>query len=92
MTNRITNAEIMDSALKGFYRVGDVAALFIAVLIVSEVVGLTICPQPDTVMGWFTLFQSNRIIGLLDFWGLEVPMYALFPPVVPRPVRCTTEG
>jgi hypothetical protein len=24
------------------------------------------------------LFQSNRIIGLLDFWGLEVPMYAMF--------------
>jgi hypothetical protein len=58
-----------------------VAALFIAVLIVSEVVGLAICPQPDTVIGWFTLFQSNGIIGLQDFWGLEVPMYALFPPL-----------
>lgn len=78
MTNRITNAEIVDCALKGLYRAGGVAALFIAVLIVSEVVGLTIWPQPDTVIGWFTLFQSNRIIGLLDFWGLEVPMYVLF--------------
>jgi hypothetical protein len=30
------------------------------------------------VSGWFALFQSNTMIGLLDFWGLEVPMYVMF--------------
>ena len=35
-------------------------------------------PQPNTISGWFILFQANPIIGLLDFWGLDVPMYAMF--------------
>ena len=70
--------ETIDPAWKGLYRVGGMAALIVAVLVLSEVVGFTFYPQPSTVIGWFTLFQSNRIIGLLDFWGLEVPMYMLF--------------
>jgi len=72
------NAETADSAWKSLYKVGGVAALIVVVLTLSEIVGFTFYPQPDTVAGWFALFQSNGIIGLLDFWGSEAPMYALF--------------
>jgi hypothetical protein len=79
--NQVSNAKSSDSDWKNLYRVGGVAALIWAVLALSEVIGLTFYPQPSTVSGWFMLFQSNRIIGLLDFWGLEVPMYAMFTMV-----------
>jgi hypothetical protein len=78
MMNQVTNAEAADSAYKGLYKVAGAAAFVVVVLTLSEVVGLTLYPQPSTVSGWFMLFQSNRIVGLLDFWGLEVPMYAMF--------------
>jgi hypothetical protein len=76
--NQAINAETSDSAWKNLYKVGGVAALIAAVLTLGEVVGLAIYPQPDTVNDWFMLFQSNRFIGLLDFWGLEFPMYIMF--------------
>jgi hypothetical protein len=59
-------------------RVGGVAALVVALLTVMEVVFFIIYPPPITVNGWFELFQSSPIIGLLDFWGLELFMYAMF--------------
>jgi len=59
-------------------RVGGVAALVVALLTVMEVVFFIIYPPPITVIGWFELFQSSPIIGLLDFWGLELFMYAMF--------------
>lgn len=47
-------------------------------LILGDVVVLAIYPQPDPIIDWFALFQSNSIVGLLDLWGLEVPMYLMF--------------
>jgi hypothetical protein len=41
-------------------------------------VAFALFPQPSTVSDWFLLFQAKPIVGLLDFWGLEVPMYAMF--------------
>jgi len=81
MMNQVTSAETADSAYKSLYKLGGAAALIVVVLTLSEVIGLTFYPQPSTVSGWFMLFQSNRIIGLLDFWGLEFPMYAMFTMV-----------
>ena len=78
MVNQVTDAETADSTYKSLYKVGGAAALIVAVLTMSEVIGFTFYPQPGTVSDWFMLFQSNRIIGLLVFWGLEVPMYAMF--------------
>ncbi|HUV62961.1 MAG TPA: DUF4386 family protein [Sedimentisphaerales bacterium] len=76
--NQVANAESADSAYKSLYKLGGAAALIVVVLTLSEVIGLTFYPQPTTVSGWFMLFQSNRILGVLDFWGLEVPMYVMF--------------
>lgn len=76
--NQGTNPETADPAYKRLYKLGGAAALIVAVLTLSEVIVFTIYPQPGTVSDWFMLFQNNRIIGLLDFWGLEVPMYVMF--------------
>jgi hypothetical protein len=58
--------------------VGGVAALTVAFLTVVEVIAFAIFPQPSTVRGWFDLFQANPVVGVVDFWGLEVPMYVMF--------------
>jgi hypothetical protein len=76
--NQITGAETLNSDWKNLYKLGGVAALCVVVLTLSEVGFLIFYPQPSTISGWFMLFQSNRIIGLLSFWGFEVPMYAMF--------------
>ncbi len=78
MMDQFANADTADSAYESLYKLGGAAALMVAVLTLGEVIGLTFYPQPSTMSDWFMLFQSNRIIGLLDFWGLEVPMYAMF--------------
>jgi hypothetical protein len=59
-------------------KLGGIAAWMAAVLTLGEVILFTLYPQPETVAGWFELFQANQIIGLLEFWGLEIPMYLLF--------------
>jgi hypothetical protein len=76
--SQVNNNLSAGHAYNSFYKIGGASALIVAVLTISEVVILAFYPQPGTVSGWFELFQSNRIIGLLDFWGLEVPMYLMF--------------
>lgn len=66
MTTRVTDAEAADSAWKDLYRVGAVAALLVAVFVPLQIVVFVTNPPPSTVIGWFTLFQNNRLIGLLD--------------------------
>lgn len=72
------NTETVDLTYSNLYKLGGVASLIVAVLTLIEVVFLVIYPQPSTVIGWFKLFQRNKFIGLLDFWGLEIPMYLMF--------------
>ncbi len=81
MKNQVTHAETADSRWKSLYRVGGAAALITAVLIAIEIIVFTAYPPPSTVIGYFTLFQSNRLIGLLDLYLLEIPAYALFVPM-----------
>jgi len=76
--NQVPDAETADSTYKGLYKLGGLAALLVAMLTLSEVIVLAFYPQPGTVSGWFLLFQSHKLIGLLSFWGLEVPMYLMF--------------
>lgn len=78
MMGQVRYADPADSPYRSLYKLGGVAALIVAVLTLSEVIVLAFYPQPGTVSGWFMLFQSNKFIGLLDFWGLEVPMYGMF--------------
>ncbi len=81
MTNQVTHAETTDSAWKGLYKVGGAAALIVTVLLLIEIIVFTAYPLPSTVIGYFTLFQSNRLLGLLDLYLLEILTYALFVPM-----------
>jgi len=67
-----------DNVHNSLYRLGGIAAWTAALLTVGEVILFIFYPQPETVMGWFELFQENWFLGLLEFWGLEIPMYILF--------------
>jgi len=78
MVYRDSDVDTATSAYKSLYRIGGVAALVAAGLIIGLLISFTLYPQPSTVSDWFELFQSNKIIGLLDFWGLEVLMYAMY--------------
>jgi len=87
--NQVTNAEIADSAYKSLYKLGGAAALIVVVLTLSGVMGLTFYPQPGTVSGWFMLFQSNRIIGLLGFGSSDVRNVH---HGISRPLRCAQKS
>ncbi|NIQ78462.1 MAG: DUF4386 family protein [Anaerolineae bacterium] len=79
--SQVAGARAPDPAYRSLHRLGGVAALIVAFLTVAEIMAFALFPQPSTISGWFILFQANPIIGLLDFWGLEVPMYAMFAMV-----------
>lgn len=48
------------------FRIGGYAAILMAVLIPIQIVIFIAWPPPQDVMGYFTLFQRNRLLGLLD--------------------------
>ena len=70
-----------NSKWRGLYKVGGMAAIIAAVLLLIEIIVFIIWPQPSTVLGYFTLLQTNKIIGLIDFYLLEVIAYILFIPM-----------
>lgn len=73
--------ETSDSRWNNLYKIGGIAAIFSALLLLVEIIVWTIWPQPTTVIDYFTLFQTNRLIGLIDFYLLEVVAYVLFLPM-----------
>jgi hypothetical protein len=81
MTNQVTHTETTDSAWKGLYKVGGAAALIVTVLLSIEIIVFTAYPLPSTVIDYFTLFQTNRLLGLLDLYLLEILAYALYVPM-----------
>jgi fumarate reductase subunit D len=48
------------------FRVGGIAALTIVLLIPIQIVIFVVWPPPNTVIGWFTLFQDSPVVGLID--------------------------
>lgn len=79
--NQFSEAETPYPRWKDLYKIGGLAALIAGVLLPIEIIVFTVWPQNNSVMGYFTLFQSNNFIGLLDFYLLEVAAYALFIPM-----------
>jgi hypothetical protein len=61
-----SRAEAADSRWNWLYKIGGIAALLSVVLFPIQIAVCLISPPPDTVIGWFTLFQNNRLVGLLD--------------------------
>src|SRR5215471_10379084 len=58
--------ETTEFVWKPLYKVGGVAALAEIAIIVIQAPIFILYPQPTTVMGHFTQFQSNKLLGLLD--------------------------
>ncbi len=55
-----------DGHWKSLFKVGGIAALLMALFIPIQLTVFVLWPPPATVAGWFALFQSSRLIGLLD--------------------------
>ncbi len=80
---KTTDAEKLDSAWKPLYRVAGAAALIVAALFIIETVVYIASSAPSLTdaPGWFTLFQNNRLLGLVDFGILELYGLVLFVPM-----------
>src|SRR5688500_6384389 len=59
------------------HRVGGMAALAALVLIPIQMVVFFVWPPPNSVIGWFALFQDNALGGLLDMDLLLIVDYLL---------------
>lgn len=81
MKNTNIHIESADPGFRSLYKIGGISALILVVITLGEVVFFTFYPQPETVQGWFALFRYSTVLGLVDFWGLEIIMYILFIPV-----------
>lgn len=55
-----------DSTWRSLYRVGGVAALAIVAIALIQAPIFILYPQPTTVIGRFTQFQNNKLLGLVD--------------------------
>lgn len=55
-----------DSIWRPLYRVGGAAALAIVAIALIQAPIFILYPQPTTVIGHFTQFQNNKLLGLLD--------------------------
>ncbi|MFA9388310.1 MAG: hypothetical protein ACERKD_00795 [Prolixibacteraceae bacterium] len=49
------------------YRVGIIAATFMVTMIPVQIAFYLIWPHPTTIVDWFTLFNTNWIVGLISF-------------------------
>lgn len=59
--------DTVDPRWRWLYRVGGAAALFGVVIIPIQLAVFVAWGQPDSVLGWFGLFEDNRLAGLLAF-------------------------
>jgi hypothetical protein len=72
---------------RSLYRLGAISGLAAVAIAVAQVVievigwGVAGTPVPSTVEGWFALLQSNRLLGLTELTGLQIPMFALLVPL-----------
>jgi len=80
--NRATDTETADSSWKSLYRVGATAAVIMVVVFFPiQIIAFAMAPLPTTTIGWFTLLQNNRLLGLLDLDILYVADQALLIPI-----------
>ena len=77
MTNQLIDTETADVRWNWLYKIGGAAALFGVAIIPMQLIVFIVWGQPDTALGWFTLFQSNKLAGLLAFELLFVINAAL---------------
>jgi hypothetical protein len=59
------------------HKLGGVTALAVLALIPIQMIVFFLWPPPSSVIGWFTLFQDNALVGLLDMDLLLIVDYLL---------------
>jgi len=64
-------------AWQNLHRVGGMAALAVLVLIPVQMAVFFLWPLPSSVIGWFTLFHDNALVGLLNMDLLLIVDYLL---------------
>lgn len=73
----VNDSETADSRWKVLYKAAGVAAFIMVILIVVQSVVFVVFPPPSTVEGYFSLFQNNWLIGLLDLDLIYIIISAL---------------
>ncbi len=63
----MTPVQNEEPSWKTLFRTGGIAAVVMAVFIPIQSVIFLVSPPPATVEGAFALFQSNKLMGLLDY-------------------------
>ena len=89
--SQFSEDEFMDSRWHWLFKVAGAAALFTLAIIPVQVVIYITSPPPTTALGWFTLFQDSKLLGLLAFellviiaTVLGIPMTLAFYVVLRR--------
>lgn len=79
---QVTDAETAGSRWKDLYKIAGVVTLIMIVFIPIQIVIYILWPIPDTAIDSFTLFQTNKLLGLLSLELtyiisniLSVPLY-----------------
>jgi hypothetical protein len=70
-------AEQIDPAWKPLYRAAGVAALASIACVFVAVVVFIVSPSPTTITAWFSLFQRNGLLGLMNLDLLMLVTYVL---------------
>ena len=75
--------EPADSQWKNLYTIGGATALAaVGFEIVAVLIGvISTAPTPSTVIGWFTLLQNNRFLGLKDLGLFDIIALSLLIPM-----------
>jgi hypothetical protein len=66
LRNQVTDAETADSRWNWLYKVGGAAILISLALIPVSIITYITWPIPSTAIDSFTLFQNNRLAGLVS--------------------------
>ncbi len=80
--NRTTESGTAGSRWQGLHKLGGVAALMIAVLLLGEIVVYAVLPRPGSALEHFALFRDNWLAGLLTLDLLGMISYLLFVPTI----------
>jgi len=64
-------------AWQTLHRIGGMTALAVLALIPVQMVVFFLWPLPSSVIGWFTVFHDNALVGLLDMDLLLIVDYLL---------------
>jgi fumarate reductase subunit D len=80
--NLLNDSETTDSNFKSLYKLGGAAALITAMIMPLQIIIYIAFPPPSTVIGFFSLFQENGLLGLLALDLLIIIDQILLVPII----------